>query len=301
MTPQAGYIRAGDIHEDVGFRDASAPRPIANGSGSSYSTTGTTLSLPSTAFKHGDVGARRVSIPSIKFRQKSKRQRLQVGIQRGEQQHALTLTVSSGLGDENFVLGRDGGVIEEHHINLESGFQCDIILPPPISMAKNRAEQIFAGSPDMKNQNESVKRASEIISLESKKAARPTTSVLERPRGKLREEWSLDRAIKQHQLSVETNSEKGVVMEGGGRAKVEVAKATADAMQEKEQELRKDTHSTCSPMTVSLAPSKSIPMKTPIPLVSSTSLGAISRQAQAQDGCQTVRPPGLYPSAITIK
>lgn len=294
MTPQTGYVRAGEIQVDVGFRDASAPKPIVNGTGSSYSTTGATLSLPSAAFKQGMVGARRVSIPSTKFRQKSKRQRLQVGIQRGEQQHALTLTVSSGPDGESLVLGGDGDVIEEHHISLENGFQCDIILPPPTSMTTNCAEQIFAGSSDMKKLNESVKKASEIISLANKKTAIPTTSVPERPRSKLHGERSLDRAM-ERQPRAETNNDRGVEIGGGREVKTEVAKATADATQEqeKERELCKDTHSTCIPKTV--------PMKTPIPVVSSTSLGAISRQAQAQEGYQAVRTPGLYPSAITIK
>ncbi|KAF9138211.1 hypothetical protein BG015_002461 [Linnemannia schmuckeri] len=294
VTPQTGPIKTAEVQVDGGFRDTLGPRTLVNGIGPSFSTTGMTLSLPSGAFKQGMVGTRRVSIPSAKFRQKSKRQRPQVGIQRGEQHHALTLTISSGPGGE-------GSVIEEHHINVENGFQCEFILPPPTSMTKNRAEQIFVGSSDMKL-NESAKRASEIIGLASK-TIMPTTSVPERPGNKLHETRSLNRAMKP-QSAAETNGGKGSEA-GGGRVKTELVKSSADAGQAQEQESCKNTHSICNAKSVSTAPPKGADHYSPktwsVPMKTSTSLGAISRQAQAQEGYQTIRPPGLYPSAIAMK
>ncbi|KAF8927746.1 hypothetical protein BGZ47_001963 [Haplosporangium gracile] len=297
VTPQTGSIKMSEVQVDGGFRDASASRTLANGIGPSFSTTRMTLSLPGAAFKQGMVGARRASIPSAKFRQKSKRQRPQVGIQRGEQHHALTFTINSGLGGE-------GSVIEEHHINVENGSQCEFVLPPPTSTTKNRTEQIFVGSSDMKKLNESAKRATEIIGLANKKTIIPTTSVPERPVNKLHETRSLNRAMKP-QSTAETNGGKGSEVGGEGRVKTELAKSSADARQAQEQESWKDAHSTCNAKNVSTAPLKgadhSPPKTWSVSMKTSTSLGAISRQAQAQEGYQAIRPPGLYPSAIAMK
>ncbi|KAK3844718.1 MAG: myosin-like coiled-coil protein-domain-containing protein [Linnemannia gamsii] len=283
VAPQSGSVRTGEVQVDVGFRDASGTRAVMNGMGASFMASGTTPSLPNgVAFKQGIVGTtRRVPIPTTKFRQKPKRQRLQVGIQRsgGDQHHhSLTLTVSSRPGSESFVIGGDIGVIEEHHINLQNGFQCDILLPPPpatTSTTKNRAEQIFAGSAGMVKLSESIKKASAIAGT---RTVIPTTSI--------------------------------------PGAKAKTVNAKDNAKQTLEKESCEDTHSTCShPISDSPTSSKGptdcshhskiwpTPIKTPIlsSMVSSTSLGAISRQAQAEDGYQTIRIPGLYPSAITIK
>ncbi|KAF9119734.1 hypothetical protein BGW39_011960 [Mortierella sp. 14UC] len=287
-APQIGRVKAGEILLDVAFIDAPGARTVMNGKGDSLTTSETTLSLPSAiAFKQGTVGTtRRVPIPTAKFRQKSKRQRLPVGIQRGggeQHQHALTLTVSSGPDGDSFVLGGDMGVIEEHRINLENGFQCDILLPPPpttTSNTKDGADQIFAGSPAMVKLNESIRKASAIVGKACTRTVIPTTGVPERQGAKARSVSSGD-----------------------------------NAKQTLEKELSNDTYSACSPKSVLPTPSKGtanrsqhskawpVPAKTPtLPsLVSSTSLGAISRQAQAQDGYQGIRIPGLYPSAITIK
>ncbi|KAG0278520.1 hypothetical protein BGZ95_003789 [Linnemannia exigua] len=283
---QSGSVRTGEIQVDVGFKDASGTRTEMNGMGTSFTATGATPSLPNAvAFKQGIVGtARRVPIPTTKIRQKPKRQRLQVGIQRGggdQHHHSLTLTVSSRPGGESFVLGGDIGVIEEHHINLENGFQCDILLPPTpaaTSTTKNRAEQILAGSEGMVKLSESIKKASAIAVRAGMRTVIPTTGI-----------------------------------QG---AKAKTVNAGDNTKQAQEKGSCKDTHLTCTHSNSdSPTPSKeptdcshhsktwSTPIKTPIlsSMVSSTSLGAISRQAQAEDGYQNIRIPGLYPSAITIK
>ncbi|KAF9899421.1 hypothetical protein EC991_008918 [Linnemannia zychae] len=286
-APQIGLIKEDEILLDVAFIDAPGTGTTINGKGGSLSTLETTVALQSAiAFKQGIVGTtRRVPIPTTKFRQKSKRQRLPIGIQRGggeQHKHALTLTVSSGPGGDSFVLGGNMGVIEEHHINLENGFHCDILLPPPstaTSNTKDGADQIFAGSSAMVKLSESIKKATAIVGKTGIRPDIPTTSVLE-PQGTKAKSVDAD-----------------------------------DSARHTQEELSNDTHSTRSSKSVLPAPSKgeinrsqhskswSTSAKTSISssLASSTSLGAISRQAQAQEGYQGVKISGLYPSAITIK
>ncbi|KAF9294859.1 hypothetical protein BGZ88_003240 [Linnemannia elongata] len=298
VSSQTGFIKTDEVQADIGVRDASSPSAFVDVTGPAFSVTGTTLSLSAAAFKQGMTGTRRISTPSPKFRQKSKRQRPQIGIQRGNQHSALTLTI------EGVVLVGEGSVIEESHINMENGFHCEGIVAPSTSMTKNGAEQIFAESSDMKKLKGSVKKTSEVIALASKETVIPTTSVPGQPGNTLDGTKSLDRMIKPISTAG-TNGVRRVLAEGGGRVKTESGKPNADAKRVREQAACKYTHWACNPKNVFPAlstgtdhfPSKrwSIPMKT------STSLGAISRLAQAQGGYQAVRPTGLYLSAITIK
>ncbi|KAF9537889.1 hypothetical protein EC957_007531 [Mortierella hygrophila] len=302
VTSQNGSIKTAEDQADIGVSDASAPRTVVEATSPSFSTTGTTLSFSTAVFKQGMTGARRMSTPSSKFRQKPKRHRPQICIQRGDQHSALTLTI------EGVVLVGEGGVIDEPYTNLENGFHCEGIVVPSTSMSKNGAEQIFAESSDMKKLNESVKKTGEVIGLASKETVIPTTSVSGRPGNKLDGAKSLDRTIKPNSTAG-TNGVRRVLAGGGGEggriAKAESVKSNADAKRAGEQAACKYTHWNWNPKNVfpalstgtGYSPSK----KWSVLMETSTSLGAISRLAQAQGEYQAIRPTGLYLSAITIK
>ncbi|KAF9087311.1 hypothetical protein BGX23_008210 [Mortierella sp. AD031] len=287
---------------------------LGDGTDSSLSTGGPILSIQSGVFKQGKVGSRRVSITSGKTRQKQKHQHLQILLQRGEQLTS-SLTVSSQPTGE-CAQGASGGgeVFEDHHIVFDSGVQCNCHLSTTTAM--NPAEQNISGSTTFQG---SLATLQETLSkLQEHSAALKKTNI---PRTSDTGETlsAVDSSVQrtEQQRTVEMNGAKGGKGGGVGGVKGNKKLKLNEAVKQ-EQKSRKDTHpapksatptlpktvaSTGSPKSISPTPSKLSPgsTKTPLSLVSSTSLGAISRQAQGQEGYQTIRIPGLYPSAITIK